>query len=721
MTQTTETVIPNWELNQALARISSLLGVHQAAHNFETESLPEEARSGALDKKLVTLWERVHVEGEIQAADWSNLHQSNLKHLTGLLINNSDSRFTLVRGLEAADYLVVENSDLSQSRLLIDSIKDSHTFYLFSVQPFATYDVIHQGKPMSAKDWFTFVISKRRKQISDGILATFVMNSLALGTAMYSMQVYDRVVPSQSYSTLIVLTVGAFIAIGFELLLRQVRAKMIDETFKSADLELSSVFFNKALGIRLDARPNNFGTFISEIRQFESIRAFMTSATLYVLADAPFAIFFSLIMMFVGAWLGLIPLAFVFIMLTLGFIHSSKLKETNQAILEEGNRKNGFLIESMDGIESIKASSGEPQLLRTWQRMNQSQGERELYLKNISTSSSTSSAALQQIAYISIVALGVTMIHNNQLTMGGLIGCTILSGRILGPLTQIPQLLVQWGQIKGSIDGLNRIMSLPTDTDNHDSAIIPDKVAAKLNFEQVTFEYHKDQKSVVIEDLNLLPGEIVAIMGKVGSGKSTLLKLLSGLYKPNQGRVLLDNLDITHLSSGFVREQIGYLPQDVRLIRGTLKDNLTLGLPFASDQQVLEATEKVGLDRLVKRHPAGINLPISEGGLGLSGGQKQMVALARLFLANPKILLLDEPTASLDGELENHVIHQLIKNMSRDKMLVIVSHKPSVLRFATRLIIVDNGRIIQNGPRDEVLGQLKSMAEKQKAQPNNTL
>jgi ATP-binding cassette subfamily C protein LapB len=300
------------------------------------------------------------------------------------------------------------------------------------------------------------------------------------------------------------------------------------------------------------------------------------------------------------------------------------------------------------------------------------------------------------------------LIHDSKLTMGGLIACSILGGRILAPLMQIPQLLVQWGQIRYSLDHLNKIMAMPSDQKDMEHFVTPSEVRAKLVVEQVQFGYQADQPCLQVPSLQFQAGQSVAVLGRVGSGKSTLLKVLSGLYFPTAGRILISDIDAKHLAPDLLREQIGYLPQDVRLIKGSLKDNLTLGLPFATDSEILAACEKVGLDRLIKSHPAGLGLPVSEGGLGLSGGQKQMVALGRLFLANPRVMLLDEPTASLDRDLEMRVLKELFAWMSPERILVIVTHKPQVLQHVSHIMIVEGGKVVRFGERQEMLNLLQN-------------
>lgn len=699
-----------WKIENALSRIATIVGNYAEPHDFSVHEQNDNFFNGidATNELVSEMWLSTFPKGSIKTISPQELNYAHFSEYRNLIWmdHHSPDKILIIRGIDNEHTAVIEDGNQQQHNASFkDLLRSGKVLQLRThISP---DDNSVENPPKSASEWFFYSLSKRREAIMDAIFATIVVNLVGIGTAMYTMQVYDRVIPSQSNSTLIVLTVGVIIAIAIDLILKQLRSNLVDETFKDIDIELNSVFFNQALNIRLDSRPKNIGTFISEIRSFESIRTFMTSATLFVLADAPFAIFFIILMIFIAGWIGVIPVFFLGVMLILGYLLTRKLDALTKSLTDETNRKNGFLIESMDGIESIKAASGESQLLGRWQSLHKQQAPKELTLKGVTSKISSLTGSMQQLSYVFTVAFGALLIHKGQITMGALMACTILSGRVLSPLLQIPQLLLQWKQLKHSLDQLNNIMQLPTDHNDNQIAIPPKKDKHQITLEKIVFEYTSQHPCIKIPQLQFNSGQLHIIMGRVGSGKSTLLKVVSGLYKPTNGRVLLDDIDITHLSPGYVRRKIGYLPQDVRLIRGSLKENLTLGLPYASDESILSAATDVGLDRLIKQHPAGLNLPISEGGMGLSGGQRQMVALARLLLSNPDILLLDEPTSSLDGDLEKKVLNKLQEWMSDNKMLVVVSHKPLILQQANHITIVDNGHVAHTGPKEDVLRIIK--------------
>lgn len=564
--------------------------------------------------------------------------------------------------------------------------------------------------PRTATDWFALAIRRHRGVFLDAVLATALLSLVGLAGAMYSMQVYDRVVPTRGYATLLVLSVGALMGIALELLLRQVRAYLVDRASKMIDQELSAVFFGKALDIRMDARPRTVGTFASQIRHFESVRSFMASSTLFILADAPFAVFFVLVIGLISWQVALVPLLMVPLSVMVGWSFRHPIERSTGLHMAESNRKNGLLIEAVDGIESVKAVNGEWKLLERWRYLTAVLGRHELSTKSLSSWSSNLAQTLQQITYIGMVAVGAYAITVGELTMGGLIACTIIGGRALSPLAQLPNLIVQWKHAEIALKGLDDIMALPGDRDSGERLVIPQSCRGQLRLDKTVFSYGDAAPALEVPALTVSPGERVAVLGSVGSGKSTLIKLMSGLYKPSAGAVYLDDVDVMHLAPEFVREHIGYLPQDVRLFHGTLRENLTLGLPLPGDSQLLRAAAMTGLDRVIEKHPKGLELPIAEGGKGLSGGQRQLVGLTRLLLMRPRLMLLDEPTASMDARLESRVMKHLFEELPPDAALVVVTHKTALLQHVHRIVVLDQGRVALDGPRDSVLARLAGPA-----------
>lgn len=554
---------------------------------------------------------------------------------------------------------------------------------------------------------FGTAIHAQRRVFIEAVIATFAVNLVGLGTSLYSMTVYDRVIPTNGFNTLWVLTIGVAIAIVMELIMKQTRMVVVDRACKAIDLELSEVFFGRALRLRMDRRPRSIGTFAAQVRMFESVRNFLTSTTLFVLADLPFAFLFVAIIWTIAGPVALVPLALVPVSIITGLIFIRPVRKLTVINVAESTYKNGLLIESIDGIETIKALGGENWFLGRWNALTEKISDGELRLKSISGLSTNLTQLIQQASYVGMIAAGVYVISTGNLTMGGLIACSIISGRALGPFAQVAGLLVQWEHAKAALKGLEAIMEAPADGELPDGkTVVPETCRHELRLQDVLFSYEPKREAINVPALHLQPGDRVAMIGAIGSGKSTLLKVLSGLYQPEGGRVFLDGVDMAHLEPAFRRAQIHYLPQDARLFNGTLRDNLMLGLDDPGDEAMLQAARASGLDRVIAQHPRGMNLIISEGGQGLSGGQRQLVALTRLLLKPRGILLLDEPTASLDGPAEDQVANALLGQLRPESVVVMVTHKTSLMRYANRVIVMDRGRIVMDGPRDAVLAKL---------------
>lgn len=701
---------PAADLAELLSRLAALQGHAVPLHRFtmlETTADGVELASLGPALRARELWLARFPQAEVEQGDADRLERG---HFPALWCEAQGERVLLLRGLQGAGALLAEDAQGQRVELTREQAAQGQVLRL-GVTAAAPGEAGHGSR--SASEWFAWVLRRHRRVFAEAVLATLVVSVIGLVTSLYSMQVYDRVVPTKGLSTLWVLTVGALVAIGLELLLKHVRTHSVDRACKAIDMELSSVFFGKALDIRMDARPRTVGSFANQIRYFESVRNFLTSSTLFILADAPFALLFVGVIALIAGPVALVPLLMVPIALLAGLAFRQPIERLSNANMAESNRKNGLLIEAIDGIESIKAASGEWKMLDRWRALTATMADSELRLRGLTSLSSHMSQTIQQLSYVGLVVAGVLAIVEGHLTMGGLIACTIISGRALGPLAQIPSLVVQWKQARIALQALDGIMAMPGDREPGRRLLVPTQCRGELRLDKVEFSYMKELPALQLPQLAFKPGERVALIGAVGSGKTTLVKLLSGLFKPAAGTAFLDDIDITHLAPEFVREHVGYLPQDVRLFQGTLRDNLTLGLPAPSDSELLRAAALTGLDQVIQAHPKGLELEITEGGKGLSGGQRQLVGLTRLLLARPRVMLLDEPTASMDAQLEAKVMQHLFQEVSPDSLLVVVTHKMAILPLVNRVIVLDRGRVVLDGLRDAVLARLRSGATQQ--------
>jgi ATP-binding cassette, subfamily C, bacterial LapB len=553
-------------------------------------------------------------------------------------------------------------------------------------------------------------VLKYRSVFTEALLATVLINVLALMTSIYSMQVYDRVIPHQGFQTLFVLTVGVVLTAVFNLVLSHVRGSILDKTSTLMDHELSEWFFERAMGIHLSFRPKSVGTLASQLKGLEMVRGVMSSSSLFLLADLPFAFFFMFVIYLVGGLVAVVPLVFFLISIASGLFFLWKIRKYTELNQGQSNRKVGLLVESIDSIETIKANGAEWEFQSRWNALAQEASQCDLKLKQFSIVPANIASFLSQLSYIALVAFGAYLVTQHQMTMGGLIACSIISGRVSAPLGQFPSFMIRWGHAKAAIEGLDKLLSLPNELDDRAHALIPGHLEGHLKMEKATFHYDRDRSAMEITSLEIKPGEKIGVIGTIGSGKSTLLKLASGLYRPLSGRVLLDGMDLSQISPRVLREAIFYLPQDIRLVSGTLRDNLLQGLPDPGDEALLEAARQTGLFDLVRNHPKGLALPIAEGGRGISGGQRQAIGLTRMLLAKPKIILLDEPTASMDATSEASIVATLNRFVAGGGTLLVATHKSALLPILDRLLVVKDGKLHMDGPRDLVLAKLSGRA-----------
>ncbi|MBA3057789.1 MAG: ATP-binding cassette domain-containing protein [Gammaproteobacteria bacterium] len=547
----------------------------------------------------------------------------------------------------------------------------------------------------------------RKRVFLEAVLATGLVNLLTLATSIYSMQVYDRVIPNQGFQTLWVLSVGVALAVGLELLLKQVRSHTVDRACNAIDQQLSEWFFSRMMGIRMEARPASVGTLASQVKGFEMVRGVLASTSLFVLADVPFALFFILVIGLVGGWVVAVPLIALPIALAAGLMFQRAIQRHTRLNLAGNNRKAGLLVEAVDGAESLKANSAEWRLQARWNRLVAETAESDQRIRTYSALAQNLTVALQQLGYVALVALGAYFVTLNELTMGGLLACTIISNRAMMPIVQLPGVMVQWAHARAAVEGLDQIIALPSEADDAPHALAPQTLAGGLRLERVRFAYGlAPRPALEIERLEIKAGERVGLLGAIGSGKSTLLKLCSGLYRPTEGKLFLGGLDVALLTQAVAREALGYLPQDARLFSGTLRDNLLLGLPDPGDESILLAAQRTGLIELIGAQPKGLALEITEGGRGVSGGQKQLIMLTRTLLASPRVWLLDEPTGAMDSMTEARVVSLLREITGAGATLVAATHKTALLPLFDRLIVLQNGRILLDGPRDAVLAKL---------------
>lgn len=552
-----------------------------------------------------------------------------------------------------------------------------------------------------------FALRKYRGVMAESCLASVFIGMLAMATSLFSMQVYDRVIPTRSEQTLIVLGVGVALSILLEVAMKVARSHIMDGVVAGLDASLSRDIFERLLLLRVDQIPASVGSLAAQMRGYEQLRSFYTASTLFALVDLPLGMLFLVVMAFIGhVVLALVVLATALIALSLGILARQRINRLASQGAQLSNMKTGLLVEAVEGAETIKAGAGGWKFLSRWIHVNAGSIQNDMAMRSISESISYASVTLQQVSYAGLVIVGARLVMQGQMTMGALIACSILSGRVLAPVMAIPGLLVQHSHVKAAREGLEKLYQLKTDHEGLERPLVPQTIAGRFDLHALKYCYFAGQLALDIPRLTIQPGERVAILGPIGAGKSTLLKLLAGLNHPNEGRLCLDGLDLSHISRPLLSRSLGYLQQEHRLFQGTLRENLLIGLPDPGDDAIVQAMVKTGMDSFVRAHPKGLDMLISEGGKGLSGGQRQLLAFTRLVLCNQSVLLLDEPTASMDEQQERRCLSVLAQEARAGKTMVIVTHKPSLLPLVDRVLVLMNNRIVLDGPREKIMQEL---------------
>jgi ATP-binding cassette, subfamily C, bacterial LapB len=602
----------------------------------------------------------------------------------------------------------------SQGTELGDSLRLSTEQLMGNVFGFDFASQAGQLQNRTFKQAFKQALKPYRSALFESVFASAFIGFIALAISLFSMQVYDRVIPTRSTATLITLSVGVALAILLELAMKMARSKMMNAVSVGVDSRANRDIFERLMSVRVDAIPASVGSLAAQLRGFEQVRNFYTANTLFSLVDVPLGIaMLFLLGAIAGPWVALVPASFALVALALGFILRRQVMKHSAEGADVTNRKTGLLVEALEGAQTIKAGGGGWKFLSRWIDLSHQTMRHDIKVKHTSESLSYYSASLQQLAYSGLIAAGSVQVMQGNMTMGALIACSIISGRIMAPILGLPNLIVQQAHAKAAMDGLERLYSLSTDNQGVQRPLMPQTLAGQLSLKDVSFAYPDSPDAFAVERIDIKAGERVGILGPIGSGKSTLLKMLAGLYTPSKGRVLIDGLDMAQVARSVLTEHVGYLQQEHRLFQGTLRDNLLIGMNDPGDDALQQAMTRSGLLAMVSNHPKGLELPISEGGNGLSGGQRQLVAFTRLLLSNPSVLLLDEPTANMDDSQERRCLSVLEQMMQQTtagetrRTTVIVTHKPSLLPLVDRLIVVQNGKLMLDGPRDAVLARLR--------------
>ncbi|WP_210014462.1 type I secretion system permease/ATPase [Pseudomonas palmensis] len=555
--------------------------------------------------------------------------------------------------------------------------------------------------------WFRDTLKQSRWLYSDALLASLLINLLGLMVPLFVMQTYDRVVPNQATSTLWVLVIGLMLGTLFELVLRVVRAHLLDQAGKKTDLILSATLFERITGMSMKARPATIGGFAQSIHDFQGLREFLTAVTLTSVIDLPFVVLMLLVIGLLGGWLVVIPLVAFPITIAFALFIQARLRDTVEKSLSLGALRQALLIETLGGLETLKACGAESERQHQWESTHGALTRLDVQARNLSALATNGTLFIQQLCGMATIVAGVYSIIAGNLSVGALVASYMLGSRVLAPLGQIAGLITRYQQAQLTMHSTDALMALPQERPAGQQTLERTQLHGALQVSQVTFRYN-GQNAAALDNVRFTvkPGERIGIIGRSGSGKSTLARLLMGFYEPEEGQILLDNLDLRQLDIADLRQQLGYVAHDLPLLAGSLRDNLTLGARYVSDARMLEVAEMTGVSELARQHPQGFERPVGERGMLLSGGQRQTVLLARAMLLEPPILILDEPTSHMDNSSEDQ-LRQRLHGWVQGKTLLLVTHRTSMLSLVDRLVVLDNGKVVADGPKDAVIDALR--------------
>ncbi|MDX3911385.1 MAG: type I secretion system permease/ATPase [Sphingobium sp.] len=644
---------------------------------------------------------RIDIAARVQALPLTGLNDYLLPCL--LLLEDGNAVVLTALGEGSAKLLLAEAGGGEQSLPLSELEARYSGTAIFAKARYRTDGRVGHFAATTGEHWFFGALKRHRRAYGEVALAAMVANLLAIGSALFAMQVYDRVVPNAAFDTLWILASGVALAILLEGVLRVMRSHLLDTMGKRLDLKLSSQLFERVLNTRLAAKPASLGAFSTQVREFESVREFFTSSSAAVISDLPFVVIFLVIIALIGGPIVWVPVGAIVLIVGPGILSQRLLGNLSRRTLREGAVKNAILLESIEHLETVKATRAEGRALAQWETLTAELAGTASRTSMLATMLSYSASMVQQLCYVSVVIFGVYRISVGEMTVGALVACSILASRGIAPMSQAASILGRWQHTRVALEGLDQLMSAPVERPFGKILVRKEHIAGAYRAEELKLQYGDNAPVVDIAALSIQPGERVALLGGNGAGKSSLLRLLSGFGDATSGRLLLDDVSMAAIDPADRRRAIGYLPQDVALLHGTLRENLNLENAALGDQELLGALDAVGLGTFVRANAMGLDMPLLGNG-SFSGGQRQAVGLARILLQDPAIVLLDEPTASFDQTSEKHVIDHLNTWLGK-RTFIVTTHKKSLLSLVDRAVILNNGRVMRDGPLAGILNE----------------
>jgi len=595
----------------------------------------------------------------------------------------------------------------------IEDLEDEYIGFGFMIKKEFEYaDDNSRTLHLKQKHWFWSTLKLSTGVYKDVLYASLLINLFVLASPLFTMNVYDRVVPNNAIETLWVFAIGVTIVYIIDTFAKFTRTYLLEIAAKKSDIIMSSIIFEKVMDLRMANHPASVGSFASNLKDFDNIRSFLTNATMAAVIDLPFAVIFLAVIAYIGGSIVLIPILTIILILSYAYFIKTPLRASIESTHEASAKKSAILIESLNNIETLKTLGTLNQIQWKWEESTGEIASKSLKSRLLSASIPTITQLLIQLNTVMIIVFGVYKIQEFELTMGGLIAVVILTGRTLAPMGQVAGLMTNYEDTKTSYETINEILTQPSERPEGKKFVERPDFSGHVEFVDVSFSYPgNDVPALKNISFVIKPGESVAIIGRIGSGKSTIEKLILGLYEPDSGQILVDGIDINQIDPADLRKHIGYVSQDIMLFRGTVKDNIVFRATHASDGAMIRAAHISGASEFIKKHPKGYEMPIGERGLGLSGGQRQSIGIARAFLIDSPIMLLDEPSNAMDQMTEAKLLENL-KSALKGKTAIIVTQKMTLLKIVERVIVVDNGKIAIDAPKEEAIKQLQSGGKK---------
>lgn len=610
--------------------------------------------------------------------------------------------------MKYARIVLPEAPDLENSVLIEDLNKQYYGFAFLLKKEISTDDKELGVQSIKESHWFWGSVGIVKNVYRDVIIASFLINIFILATPLFTMNIYDRVVPNGAIETLWVLSLGIIVIYVIDVLLKFLRSYFLETAGKKTDIIASSIIFERVMDLRVSSLPRSVGSLANIVKEFESIRGFLASSTITLLIDLPFIFIFLGVITYIAGSIVVIPILTIIVMLIYTYYARTKLVQSIKESYGAGSNKNGVLIESLSSIETLKAIGALGYAQWKWEEATAQIADKSIQTKVISSSITTVTSFLLQLNTVLVIIAGVYQIVDMKLTMGGLIAAVIIASRAIAPMGQVASLLATYEHTKTSFNALDDIMNMPVEHPYGKKFIMRPEYHGKIEFRNVSFTYPQSAKASLNNvSLTINPGEKVAIIGRIGSGKSTIQKLITSLYYADEGSVLIDGIDIKQLDPAELRKNISYVAQETLLFNGTVRENIIYRAPRASDEEIIQAANISGAMNFIQRNPKGFDLPVGEKGSLLSGGQAQAIGIARAILLNCPMILLDEPTNQMDNNSEQHFIKQM-KPYLHNKTLILVTHKTSLLELVDRVIVMDEGNIVLDGPKAVVFEKLQT-------------